>query len=164
VWSALLAAGACSNGSSNTAPTVPPPWWKGVAVTNMQSRDPLKSGELSRQTVKVAVEDNVFSPSVLAVDPGTTVVWTNLGTNVHNIAPAIFDQDYGGSRFGVDKMPSAAEYNYRFTKPGVYRYYCTFHGSADQGMVGLVAVGNVDINSTAYATTTSTTTSSGSAP
>ena len=50
------------------------------------------------------------------------------------------------STFGVgaSKFEPGAEYEFRFDTPGVYRYYCSLHGSKTKGMIGEVVVGDVD--------------------
>ncbi len=150
---ALLAA-ACGS-SSTSAPKTAPPWWKGVAVAD--KRGQASGGQYPE--VHVDMLDNSFSPSVLRIDPGVTVVWTNIGRSVHNIIKAMPQQDFG-RQFGVDTLAHNKEYEFRFATPGVYRYYCTLHGSANKGMVGLIAVGDVDID-TGQATVASGPTRSG---
>jgi plastocyanin len=95
--------------------------------------------------VDVATKDNEFIPPAIRINPGTTVRWENEGRSPHDIVPANTTQDFGGS-FGVssDDFRSKADYEFRFDKPGVFRYYCSLHGSADKGMIGEVVVGDVD--------------------
>ena len=54
-------------------------------------------------------------------------------------------QDFGET-FGVaaDKFTPGTDYEFRFDKPGVYRYYCSLHGSKTKGMIGEIVVGDVD--------------------
>tara|TARA_Y100001936_G_C15682630_1_gene461867 strand:- start:95 stop:520 length:426 start_codon:yes stop_codon:yes gene_type:complete len=98
---------------------------------------------------KLEGETMVFSPKIVNVNVGDTVVWasTDPGHNVEFIK--------GGTPEGVEKFKSKvgkdAEYN--FTIPGIYAYWCTPHKS--MGMVGFVIVGgdvsNLDsINSVKY--------------
>ena len=50
-------------------------------------------------------------------------------------------------KFGVqpaDFAPQGGTYEFKFTKPGVYLYYCSLHGTPDQGMVGAVIVGDAE--------------------
>ena len=45
------------------------------------------------------------------------------------------------------------EYEFRFDAPGVYRYYCSLHGSKNEGMIGEIVVGDVDATGGTTATT-----------
>src|SRR3954452_18010440 len=79
---------------------------------------------------RVVVKDNEFVAPAIRVNPGTTVHWVNQGRGPHDILPADAAQDFGGP-FGVsgDKFVPGAAYEFRFDTPGVYRYYCSLHGS-----------------------------------
>ena len=104
--------------------------------------------------VEVAVKDNDFVPPAIRVNPGTTVKWVNQGRSPHDILPADPTQDFGGS-FGVEapKFQPGDEYEFRFDTPGVYRYYCSLHGTKSVGMIGEVVVGDVDASGTSSVTT-----------
>jgi plastocyanin len=95
--------------------------------------------------VHVAVKDNDFVAPAIRINPGTTVSWKNEGRSPHDILPADAAQDFG-KRFGVDadKFEPGAEYEFRFDAPGVYRYYCSLHGSKHKGMIGEIVVGDVN--------------------
>ena len=142
VSAALLAAACGSSSSKSAGPPTTAPWWKDVKVVDIRGKAET-TGEYPE--VDVDVTDNRFTPSVLRVDPGTTVSWTNHGRSTHDILRANPDQDFG-KQFGTDTLSPGADYEFRFDKPGVYRYYCSFHGSATGGMVGLVAVGAVNLD------------------
>jgi plastocyanin len=96
--------------------------------------------------VKVSTVDNDFDPAAIRINPGTTVSWHNVGRSAHDILPADPNQEFGDKKFGVsaDDFKPGKEYEYRFDKPGVYRYYCSLHGSATKGMIGEIVVGDVD--------------------
>jgi plastocyanin len=83
---------------------------------------------------KVKVGDNFFKPKTLRIVAGTTVQWTNVGGNVHNIVPN------KGKLFGLRTMVPDKKYKFTFTKPGKYAYYCSFHGSPGVGQHGTVIV------------------------
>lgn len=92
----------------------------------------------------VRMTDNAFHPQVTRVPVGSPVLFRNLGRIVHNAL------DVEG-RWGTDQVSGSLEIpvgrwiEVRFDQPGVYRYYCSFHGakSGDAGMVGVVVVGDV---------------------
>ena len=70
--------------------------------------------------------------------------WTNQGRNPHDIVGTAETTEYA-PKFGVQTTsfaPQGGTYEFKFTKPGVYLYYCSLHGTPDQGMVGAVIVGD----------------------
>ncbi len=95
------------------------------------------------------MKDNDFVPPAIRINPGTTVRWVNQGRSAHDILPADETQDFG-SPFGVtaDEFEPGDEYEFSFDAPGVYRYYCSLHGSKTVGMIGEVVVGDVDTSGT----------------
>jgi plastocyanin len=80
--------------------------------------------------------DNSFMPENIQVTAGTEVVWTNKGRNEHN-ALHVDGDDWGVE---VDDFQPGDVYSHTFDEPGVYRYYCSIHGSTDAGMIGTVVV------------------------
>jgi plastocyanin len=85
----------------------------------------------------VTALDNTFNDENIQVEVGATVVWTNDGRQDHDIVPA--DE---GMSWGVDPegFEPDAVYEHTFDQPGVYRYYCSLHGTRDAGMIGAVVV------------------------
>ena len=130
----VVAAGCGSSGSSKA---------KGAAPVEFQHVVDLRAKAHGQYPeVNVKVEDNAFDPSAIRINPGTTVHWENRGRGPHDILPVDATQDFG-AKFGVKP---GAEYEFRFDAPGVYRYYCSLHGSKTKGMIGEIVVGNVDAN------------------
>jgi len=84
----------------------------------------------------VSALDNSFMPENIRVRAGTEVVWTNKGRNEHN-ALHVDGGDWGVE---VDDFQPGDVYSHMFDEPGVYRYYCSIHGSTDAGMIGTVVV------------------------
>ena len=84
----------------------------------------------------VTALDNTFDDEAIQVRPGTTVRWTNRGRQDHDIAPAEGD----GWGVGVDDFAPDDVYEHTFDRPGTYNYYCTIHGTAARGMVGVIVV------------------------
>src|SRR5690242_11463136 len=79
-------------------------------------------------TALVAMADNAFSPSVVRVPVGGSVVFHNAGRSAHN-AIAI-DNSWSTERtFGNLSIPPEQMTEVVFPNPGVYRFYCTFHGT-----------------------------------
>ncbi len=85
---------------------------------------------------EITALDNTFDERAIRVRAGTTVRWTNHGHQDHDIVPA------EGRDWGVDAgdFGPGATYEHRFDRPGTYNYYCTIHGTAARGMVGVVVV------------------------
>jgi plastocyanin len=117
---ALVACGDDDEGgaSDTTAATAPP----GSVITG---------------TGEVQAIDNSFRPEEVAVAAGTEVVWTNEGRNDHNIVPVDPDQDFG---VDTDDFGPGDVHRFTFEEPGTYRYFCSLHGNATSGMIGLVEV------------------------
>lgn len=90
----------------------------------------------------VNMYDNAFNAAVVRVPVGVRVKWINVGKNVHNAVAADGSWSTAGKN-GPDMAPGA-EQDVIFAKPGVYRYYCSYHGTRDgKGMAGVVVVGDV---------------------
>jgi plastocyanin len=86
--------------------------------------------------VQVSALDNTFRVADIQVKPGTKVVWENKGRNDHDVLPV------SGEAWGVQPEDFAPGdvYATTFDEPGVYRYYCSIHGTSEEGMVGAVVV------------------------
>jgi plastocyanin len=85
---------------------------------------------------EVTALDNSFRPENIEVPAGTEVVWTNKGRNEHNVLHVDGD-DWGVE---VDDFQPGASYSQIFDEAGVYRYYCSIHGTTDAGMIGTIVV------------------------
>ncbi|HEY4728367.1 MAG TPA: cupredoxin domain-containing protein, partial [Actinomycetes bacterium] len=87
------------------------------------------SGEEPRGTVNVAMYDNFFARDVTRVPAGTRVRFNNKGRAVHNAVAA--DGSWRTpDRVGADEAAAVV-----LDRPGVYRFYCSFH-SVDKGRQG----------------------------
>jgi plastocyanin len=84
----------------------------GTAVSTIKETDELK-----------------FDPASAAVKVGDIVEWTNTGTTPHNVT-----FDAGGAS---PTMNGGDKFLVKFTKPGTYKYVCTFHAP---GMAGTITV------------------------
>ena len=80
----------------------------------------------------------VYSEDISRIDVGDTITWvpTSKGHNVQFVS--VPD--------GVEKIKSKmnAEVSFTFEQEGVYLYLCTPH--ATMGMIGVVVVGDSDVN------------------
>jgi plastocyanin len=93
----------------------------------------------------VDIRDFCFAPTVLRAEPGETITFSNLDTTGHTVLGA------NGSWGSFDMLhPRTGTVSYRFVRPGVYAYVCTYH----PGMVGTVVVGDASGPGEAGVTTT----------
>jgi plastocyanin len=107
--------------------------------------------------VKVNLFGRAYIPARVHVPVGTTVTWTNLDIEVHNVTSGII--------LGSDKQPFAsgalnpgASYSYTFDQPGTFYYYREFstpveilpqvglYSGSNPGMLGMVIVGDPEID------------------
>jgi plastocyanin len=68
----------------------------------------------------VVMKNFDFSPMDITVAPGSTVTWKNLDGEPHTVA----------SRDGLFRSPALDQndtYQFKFDKPGVYKYICSIH-------------------------------------
>ena len=106
--------------------------------------------DLTPQVVKVV--DDEFSPRVLRVEPGTTVIWESGGANNHNVIASDGSwQAISSDYFEYGIITKGDQYEHTFNEPGVYEYYCPYHGTNNKGMVGTIVVGDVDYTETVEA-------------
>lgn len=68
----------------------------------------------------VSISNFQFAPKVLSVKAGTTVTWV-VKEGTHTVTA-----DNG--EFSSDNLSAGQNFTYTFSKPGTYRYYCSFHG------------------------------------
>ncbi len=90
----------------------------------------------------VSIYDNNFSAAIIRIPVGGLLRWMHVGHVVHNVVP--IDGEWATSAGkGADLQPGS-EVEARFPTAGVYRYYCSYHGTAQgQGMSGVIVVGDV---------------------
>jgi plastocyanin len=96
--------------------------------------------------VMISIRSFCFTPTILRIRPGQTVTWTNRDGFPHTVIGA---NAVWGS-FGA--LGHREQVTYRFPRPGVYPYVCTFH----PGMVGAVVVGPGNAVGAARTTTLAT--------
>lgn len=88
-----------------------------------------QAGPTDAAGTSVELDAFCMTPSVVRVEPGDVVTFTNRDPVVHNLI---------GSGLFVDELVSGASVAFRFDDAGTYPYACTLH----PGMVGAVAVGD----------------------
>src|SRR5260221_8003822 len=96
-------------------------------------------------TVLVSMADNSYSPAIVRVPVGGSIVFINAGRNDQNAIECdkswSIEKSCGNIKMRPNDMSEIV-----FTKEGVYPFYCSFHATPDgkAGMVGVVVVGNVE--------------------
>ena len=80
----------------------------------------------------------LYGQDVAKIDIGQTITWTP-DSKGHNVQFVSVPE-------GVEKVKSklSKEFSYTFEQEGVYLYVCTPHAS--MGMIGMVIVGESDVN------------------
>src|SRR6266487_4632844 len=95
-------------------------------------------GNQRRGALDIEMLDNFYKRDVTRVPAGTRVRFSNGGRAVHNAVAA------NGGWSTPLSIQSGDAATVTLSKPGVYRFYCTFHGTSDgQGMAGTIVVGDV---------------------
>ncbi len=86
----------------------------------------------------VSMIDNQYTAAVTRVPVGARVIFMNVGANPHNAVAT--DSTWKTAL----EIKAGSEETLVFDQPGVFHYYCTFHGTRDgKGMAGVVVVGDV---------------------
>jgi plastocyanin len=92
------------------------------------------TGTSSASTTKIVLNDNCITPTLARVPVGAPVTWINKDPTVHTVTGA--NVAWGSFK---DLVPDATM-TMRFTKAGVYPYYCIYH----PGMAAAVLVGDAN--------------------
>ncbi|MDO8617657.1 MAG: cupredoxin domain-containing protein [Candidatus Uhrbacteria bacterium] len=121
----------CTGPLSPAASVEPSPAPAPAPVTPPTSEKPEKSVPKS---VAVEIKDSAFSPQMIAINPGDTVVWTNKGKFDHTSTglngPLLWDSG---------NIKSGESYHRVFAAEGRYEYRCGIHPN----MTGTVIVGKI---------------------
>jgi plastocyanin len=92
----------------------------------------------------VHIKSFCFLPTILRIHPGQAVTFENRDGFAHTVLGA------NGVWGSFSQVRGHGAVTYRFTRPGVYPYVCTYH----PGMVGAVVVGNGSAHGEATAAVT----------
>ncbi len=117
------------------------PWLRrlgGIVVLGLVVAGCGGNGEDEAGVVSMTAVDDEFAIEIVQIPVGGTVRWNMAGNNPHNV----FALDLSWSSPQV--MQKGDSFERVFTEPGIYSYFCTFHGTtAGDGMAGHVVVGDV---------------------
>lgn len=82
----------------------------------------------------VIIQDNSFNPATVNVAVGRVVVWRNDGGTTHTVTSGSPSSNPGGI-FNSGNLRPGAGFQFTFSQPGQYPYFCTIHGVMMSGMV-----------------------------
>ena len=77
----------------------------------------------------ISIHEFMFSPTSVTVTAGTTVHWKNLDPEPHTIRSV-------DATFKSDALDENDSFQFKFDKPGTYRYVCSIHPQ----MLGTIVV------------------------
>ncbi len=108
-----------------------------TALLLLLANHPVRLARAASKTAVVTMTDKppTYVPAELTVRVGTTVLWKNTGTTLHDVttdsSAAQNKNDValptGAKAFDSGFMPPGATWSYTFTVPGHYRYACIPH-------------------------------------
>lgn len=108
-----------------------------VAVLGLLTA-PAKGQEGSGVGASVSAIDNVFTPEVVRIQPGQTVRWTMDGRSPHTV-------DAADGSWASGRLDPGAGFARTFERPGVFPFFCRYHGRPGAGMAGTVVVGDAPL-------------------
>lgn len=87
----------------------------------------------------VTIENFAFTPDTITINTGDTVRWTNLDFIGHTAT----SQTGNGTLvpngvFASPELKNEGVYQFSFTQPGTFYYYCLPHGSSMQGEISVL--------------------------
>ena len=89
---------------------------------------------------EISAIDNAFDAGIVRIQPGQSIEWSNDGNSPHTVTA-----DDGS--FDSGNLAPDATFTTAFDQPGVYSYFCKYHGAPGVGMTGIVVVGDAEIPS-----------------
>jgi plastocyanin len=101
----------------------------------------LMSVTLDATSVGVSVADNFFSPKVVNINAGDTVLWTWIGANSHSSTRTTSPMTWDSTIL----TGSGHTFSQTFSSAGNFPYFCTVHAAAPTFQTGLVAVAAVNL-------------------
>jgi plastocyanin len=83
---------------------------------------------------QISITGYSFQPSILTVQKGTTVTWTNYDSAIHTVESGTAANPT--STFSSGNLSQGQSFSYTFTQDGTFVYHCDLHSS----MTGVVIV------------------------
>ena len=79
------------------------------------------SGDIPAGAAAVKIDNFSFGPATITISAGTTVRWTN-----NDDVPHVVSSD-DNKMFKSKALDTDDHFEFTFTKPGTYNYYCAIH-------------------------------------
>ena len=95
--------------------------WFGMGTT-------ARAAPQSARTVEVIIQNFVYSPNPITVDPGDSIRWTNLDTAPHSAVSV--NPGFVSAVIGQDQSTTVL-----FKDAGTFEYVCAVHGASMKGTV-----------------------------
>jgi plastocyanin len=101
-----------------------------VAGSHVAARKPQKK--------KIEVADNFYNPKKLTVNLRSKItwVWTDASADVHDVK--LISAPKGFKKFQTEPASAGFTYSKTLTKPGTYKFICTFHEEDNMRMTIVV--------------------------
>jgi plastocyanin len=101
-----------------------------VAGSHLAARMPQKK--------KIEVADNFYNPKKLTVNLRSKItwVWTDASADVHDVK--LISAPKGFRKFQTEPGSAGFTYSKTLTKPGTYKFICTFHEEDNMRMTIVV--------------------------
>ncbi len=84
------------------------------------------SAAANAATANVSIVDFAFSPQNITINVGDTVVWTNNGVAPHTSTSGT-NCPTGDGIWNSGTLSSGQAFQFTFTQPGTYNYFCAIH-------------------------------------
>lgn len=101
---------------------------KAIQYAKVPASAPTQSG-----TVKIAYRDIAIDPDTVRVKLGSTIVWTNYDSTLHNVTSESGPLKFASGNFGEGKS-----YRLKASKVGVIHYECTLQPTTMNGTIEVV--------------------------
>ena len=86
----------------------------GVVTPGAVETQPISEGKV----VEVAIQNSSYKPDVVTISSDDTVRWTNMDNIAHTATGEMFDSG---------TLQPGKSFEFLFTDPGTYNYYCSIH-------------------------------------
>jgi plastocyanin len=129
--SALMLASGC--GESSEPPkhaVVPAETGTGTGNSREYVPGPTTPTQLPPGGASVTMRDIKFSPESVTVKVGSAVVWLNRDSVEHNVTTVS-----GPASVSSQNLSEGRSFQFKFTRPGLYRYLCTIHREQMHGTI-----------------------------
>ena len=111
-----------------------------VGFLVLLSLGPALAARADDYDAEISAIDNAFDAGIVRIQPGQSIEWSNDGNSPHTVTA-----DDGS--FDSGNLAPDATFTTAFDQPGVYAYFCKYHGAPGVGMTGIVVVGDAAIPS-----------------